>query len=139
MMSTMKMSIRANLLGILIPCIMLGLAMLACIPPQDCISGSFVVKGYIVDQDNQPIADATIRIWNRIEFEGIPAFDEQLASDKAGYFESSLLSSFGCTPFQVEVHHEAFLPQTLTFYPPQEDWPNELPPEITVRLQTLDG
>ncbi len=58
-----------------------------------------------------------------------------------GYFETDYAFSYSCTPFYVHVSAEGFQPQTMTFYlPVDEGWPNPLPDEIMIKLQsTLKG
>ena len=123
-----------NSLKAIIPIIMLILAILACIPPQDCMGITFGVEGYIVDEVENPIPNAKIRAWNNGSYEK-PAFDHHTTSNEDGSFKTESAFSYGCVSFQVEVSAEGYETQTLTFYPPSEGFDDELPAELTIQLE----
>lgn len=116
---------------------MLILAALACFPAQDCMAVTFSVAGYVVDADNNPIPNASIRAWNNGSFE-LPAFELTTTSNADGYFNTDSTFSYGCTSFQIEVAVEGYVTQTLVYYPPAMGFDDELPSEITVQLEAED-
>jgi hypothetical protein len=132
-----QMDKKTRPLHAFIPLVMLIFAAMAC--AQDCLGGSFSVKGYVVDEQNNPIPNARIRAWNNGSFER-PAFELDTMSNADGYFDTDSVFSYGCTTFQVEVFAPGFETTTLGFYPPTQGMPDELPSEIIVQLQPLaDG
>ena len=124
-----------NLLKAFIPILMLILAILACVPPQDCMGITFGVEGYIVDEADIPIPNAQIRVWNEGSYEK-PAFDHTTVSNEDGSFSTESAFSYGCTKFQIEVSADGYESQTRTFYPPaNEGLLDELPAILTVQLK----
>jgi hypothetical protein len=118
----------------LIPVIALIGAQLACVPPQDCSLSTFRVIGYVKDKAGSPISNATIHAYNGGSYEQ-PPFDMTVTSGGSGYFETEATSSFACTPFEVVVSAEGYKTHQETFYPPGEEWPHKLPPEVTFTLE----
>jgi hypothetical protein len=103
---------------------------------QDCMGTSFVVKGYILDAGGRPISNATVKAWNDGSFEK-PAFSLIAVTDANGYFQTDSVFSYGCTPFEVEVAAEGYKAISVEYYPPAgEGWPDELPDEIQITLQS---
>ena len=113
--------------------IMLFLAQLACVP-QDCMGVTFNIKGYVVDSAGNPISSVRIRAFNHGSFEK-PPFDVEATSDQSGYFETEYVFSYACTPFEIEISAEGYQLQTLTHEPPGEQWPNELPDNLSITMQ----
>lgn len=125
----------SRLIRILIPVIVLIVAQLACV--QDCIGVTFSVVGRVVDQAGNPIPGAAINAYNNGSF-AKPPFNVTAQSDENGHFETERVMSFACTTFEVLVSANGFKSYTTTYYPPGEQWPNELPAEITITLES-DG
>ena len=126
------MQTERNPLRIFVALGMLALAGIACV--QDCYGVTFNVVGTIVNAQDTPIANATIRAWNEGSFER-PAFNLNTLSDASGHFSTDNVFSYGCTEFYVEVSAEEFETQTLTFNPPGDSWLNPLPADLLIQLQ----
>jgi carboxypeptidase family protein len=122
----------SRLLKMLIPVIALIGAQLACV--QDCSLSTFKVVGYVNDQAGNPIEGATITAYNNGSFEK-PPFNVTTTSDANGYFETEAASSFACTPFVVIVSADGYKSFQEQYYAPGEEWPHELPPEVTITLE----
>ncbi len=107
------------------------LAGLACgeIPAQDCMGTNFIVKGYILNSEQEPISDATVRVWSD---KSDSEFDVQVKTDSAGFYETDDLFSFGCYPFQIDVSAEGYEPASVTRVP---DLLIEQGGEITIELE----
>ncbi|MBI5957804.1 MAG: carboxypeptidase regulatory-like domain-containing protein [Chloroflexi bacterium] len=108
------------------------------IPPQDCMGTTFSVKGYVTDEDGTAIDGAEINAFNTGSYE-LPPFNVIAVSDERGYFETPSAYSFACTPFEVRVSAAGYQTQNLTFYPPGEEWPDELPESLTITLIARDA
>jgi hypothetical protein len=122
----------SRFIRMLIPVIALIGAQLACV--QDCSLSTFKVIGYIKNQAGNPIEGATITAYNNGSFEKAP-FKITATSDANGYFETESVSSFACTLFEVIVSAEGYKTFPEQYYPPGEEWPHELPPEVTIALE----
>src|SRR5690349_17664137 len=119
----------SRLIRILIPLLALIGAQLACV--QDCSLSTFKVIGYVKDQVGNPISEVTISARNNGSFEKLP-FNVMATSDASGYFETESASSFACTPFEVTISADGYKTIQDSYYPPGEEWPHELPPELTI-------
>jgi hypothetical protein len=108
------------------------------IPPQDCGKSIFSVKGFVNDEKGSPIQGAEIHAFNSGSYE-LPPFDVVAVSDEIGHFATQNVSSFACTPFDVEISAPSFQDQKSTFYPPGEQWPDELPESLTITLSANDS
>lgn len=122
----------------LLPFVMLVLASLNCasIPPQDCMKMRFTVRGYVVDSGS-PIADASVKVHSPAEYDQ-RAFDLITNSDVNGYFETQQTASFACIKFEVEIAAAGYKPVVLAYHPPGEEWPDELPEELSIVLENSD-
>jgi hypothetical protein len=121
-----------RLIGIFLPIFALTIAQLACV--QDCIGVSFKVVGRVVNSVGSPIAGASVAAYNKGSY-GMRPFVATVLSDANGYFETDSVSSFACTPFEVHVSAVGYTSYRTMYYPPGEEWPHELPDEITVTLK----
>lgn len=117
----------SNSIKALIPIIMLALASIACM--QDCMGITFYITGYVVDENNNPISNATIRAWDS------SSLDFTVTSNHDGYFATDSTFSYACYKFKVEVSAEGYQTKTLAYYPPGEGFSDELPSSITVQLK----
>jgi hypothetical protein len=122
----------SRFIRMLIPVIALIGAQLACV--QDCSLSTFKVIGHVKDQAGNPIKGATITAYNNGSFEKAP-FKFTATSDASGHFETESASSFACTPFEVTISADGYKPIQDSYYPPGEEWPHELPPEVTIALE----
>jgi len=118
-----------------IPILSLAFATLACIPPQDCGGSDFSVKGQVSNKAGEPVSGATIRAYGYECYEA-EAFKFTVASDANGYFESEEIFRFACCEFNVEISAAGYTTRSFVFYPQGEQWPDELPKELVVTLQT---
>ena len=123
---------KSHLPGILLPIFMMILSTLAC--AQDCMGVTFDVSGYVVDSAGNPIEGASIRVWS----EGNPGigspYELFASSDNAGYFITESRFSYGCVSFEIEITAPGYETKTLTYFPPAMGFEDELPPELTIRL-----
>ena len=88
----------------------------------------------MVDEQGNPIRNATIHTWNDGSFER-PAFDLTTISDNNGHFVTDSVFSYGCTEFQIGVSADGFETQTLNFNPLGSEWLNSLPADLIIQLQ----
>lgn len=100
-------------------------------PAQDCMGNTFDVKGYVTDSQNNPIANASIRVWDEGKYE------LRALTDERGYFRTESIFSFGCYAFQVEISVDGFESKILSYFPPSEGFTSELPDEITIQLEQM--
>jgi hypothetical protein len=128
--------VRNKPLILLLPALALLAALIAC--AQDCIGVTFSVKGYIVDSAGHPVQGATIHVYNQGDFEK-PPLELLVMSDQTGYFQTDSVFSYACTKFEVDASAPGYQLQPMTFYPPaNEGWPNLLPSELRITLQTAE-
>ena len=120
----------------IIPFIMLTLVTIACGIPQDCMGITINVAGYVLDENNHPLPNATIRAWNKEEFGATP-FDMQATSDASGYFETDRAFTFECIEFHVEIAADGYEPVIRSYYPPSASGDWGLRDKITINLQPL--
>jgi hypothetical protein len=125
----------SRLIRIFIPVVALIMAQIACV--QDCMAVTFHVAGRIVDQAGNPVPGATINAYNEGSYELAP-FNVTALSDMSGHFETEAATSYACTYFQLVVTAAGFKSYSVTYVPPGEQWPDELPAEMIVTLES-DG
>jgi hypothetical protein len=108
------------------------------IPPQDCSGVSFTVKGVVIGENGIPIEGASIRAFNNGSYE-LPPFDVLARSNQGGYFETESITSFACTEFTIEISASGYQDQSVTYYPPGEDWPDEIPKSLIITLNATEN
>lgn len=97
------------------------------------MGSTFSIKGKLTTEAGDALPGARILAFNEGSFEK-PAFRVQATSDGQGFFETASVFSYACTSFQVEISASGYQTQRLTFYPPGEQWPGELPSELNLTL-----
>ncbi len=127
----MCMTIPYSSIYVLLVVLAMILTAVACgeFPAQDCMGTNFIVKGYILNSEKEPIPDAMVRIWSD---KSDSEFDVQLKTDSAGFYETDDLFSFGCYPFQIDVSAEGYESASVTRVP---DLLIEQGGEITIELE----
>jgi hypothetical protein len=126
-----------NVVRPLIALIAILLAVLACIPPQDCQLVNVSISGAVQDESRQPVSGAQISI---ISNKNTPYRDINLllASNGKGRFSYKNLSIFQCQILDFEVTAAGFQATKKSFYVIQ-GLSESMPSEIKITLKSAIG
>jgi hypothetical protein len=119
---------RPIMVGIVL--LMLWLAATACV--QDCMGINYTIKGVVLDNKSQPIANAIVHAWNYDDFDQKP-FGASGKTNSEGRFDLGKVYSFACTPFRVEAYAEGYNVEGLRSNPPAEYTPLEV--DLVIHLK----
>jgi hypothetical protein len=101
--------------SLVIPMVALLVAILACIPPQDCELITRDIAGQVQDQNGNPVSGATVKL-DSIEhdFGKSGIVDRTLVTDNEGYFKQKV-SVFRCDSVKFVVSKEGFIEYSVTY------------------------
>ena len=102
----------------LIPFVMLVLAALTCIPPQDCERVSRTLAGDVRNTDGEPIEGARVSVESTDSgyySNESPPFEQMLTTDRDGQFSTGAFDIFLCEGIRIEVSADGYLSSTFSY------------------------
>ena len=94
----------------IIPLVLLALAQIACIPPQDCMGITATITGLIVDVSGHPVADATVTVYGKsTDYISFPE-SVTVQTNVDGEFTVDGVFTYECADFYIDVTADGYEP-----------------------------